>query len=278
MKQKAFTLIELLVVIAIIGVIASIVLVNLSGTREKASIARNLQFSQSIYRALGSEAAGAWDFNNLFPGNKVRDITGNNNDGTLINEAHLVEGSIGNLGKSLDLDGTIPYDEVNAGRKTSLNVASGQEMTVEAWVNLRPPAGRLQTVVAKWTPWIFFISASNKMVFYIRYGSEDRSVSANTALIAGRWYHVVNVYTRSNNRVWFYLNGQEDGSPFFTSPITMNNDSNLVDLRIGYYGNPNTVFNGQIDDVRIYGRALTSSEIKKHYVEGLANYQLVENK
>ncbi|MDO8436136.1 MAG: type II secretion system protein, partial [bacterium] len=57
-KKKAFTLIELLVVIAIIGLLASIILVSLKGTREKARIAKSLDFSQRINHALGAYAVG----------------------------------------------------------------------------------------------------------------------------------------------------------------------------------------------------------------------------
>ena len=62
MHSLGFTLIELLVVIAIIGMLASIVLVSLRSSQDKARVARGLQFSQSVYHAIGVDATGIWRF------------------------------------------------------------------------------------------------------------------------------------------------------------------------------------------------------------------------
>ncbi len=76
-NKKGFTLIELLVVIAIIGVLSSIVLVSLSGARERAKIARAQQFSDSLRGGLQHSIISWWKFDEN-AGNKAYDNWGGN--------------------------------------------------------------------------------------------------------------------------------------------------------------------------------------------------------
>jgi type II secretion system protein G len=62
-KQKGFTLIELLVVIAIIGLLASVVLVNLSGARKKARDAKG----ESDLRQIMTAFEMKYDDNSAYP-------------------------------------------------------------------------------------------------------------------------------------------------------------------------------------------------------------------
>ena len=88
--HKSFTIIELLVVIAIIGLLASVVLVSMSGVREKARIANALEFSQSVDFALGAYAVGWWDFDEG-SGAMAGDKSEYSNNGTINGAVYTVD-------------------------------------------------------------------------------------------------------------------------------------------------------------------------------------------
>ena len=124
--QKSFTLIELLVVIAIIGVIASIVLVTVKSVREKARIAKGLQFAASVHHALGTYAVGIWDFDEG-SGTTANDASGYDNVGTINGATWTAEGDTpSEKGYALSFDGSNDYVDtidLSWGRDDSFSIA-----------------------------------------------------------------------------------------------------------------------------------------------------------
>jgi hypothetical protein len=89
----------------------------------------------------------------------------------------------------------------------------------------------------------------------------------NTVLQPHQWYFAVMTYDGSNLRI--YLNGQLDGAMAVTGAMQTSDAS----LRIGVYAPVNGTtskefFNGQLDEVGVYNRALSATEIQSVYVAG----------
>ncbi len=83
-----------------------------------------------------------------------------------------------------------------------------------------------------------------------------------TTLQANTWYHVTGVYDAATSELHVYLNGQlDDGTLLGTVSSTQQNSSANVNIG-GRPGSSSFNLNGRIDDVRIYNRALTQTEIQ----------------
>lgn len=125
-KQEGFTLIELLVVIAIIGLLASIVLVSLSGARAKSRDARREADIKQIMNAL--------------------ELYNNSNNGKYpvnTTAASVKDATNGLAAKGLTVSfiSAIPDDPNSSQHYYWISNASGASVCVGAVLETTPPAG-----------------------------------------------------------------------------------------------------------------------------------------
>ena len=272
--EKSFTLIELLVVIAIIGLLATLVLINTSGTRDKARVAKALEYNNQVHNALGSELVGQWTFDEA-TNTVAYDTSGYGDNGTLIGNTHFATDTpyyvVGSgTGKySMFFDGTDDYISI-----TDSAYLSSDAVTVSVWVKMNE-LDRDQFVIYKShsaNPWesyrLAVYGATN--IPHFRIALEPDGLSSGTAngpsaLELNKWYHLVGTF--DGTRIILYINGVA-GSPVSLSGGIWATNNPL------YIGGVAADFNinGFIDDVRIYGVALTALEVQKRYVEELRSH------
>ncbi len=175
----------------------------------------------------------------------------------------------GVFGGGLQFNGSTDY--VDLGLKSAYTPSAA--LTVSEWVNwsaFTSGSGGYATVSNSGSAangFAIYQNTSapyNKLLSFI-YTSVGglHSITGSTLLSTGTWYHVVLTYDGSNVRL--YVNGVQDGSAAATGTIT----TSTADLLFGsQYTSGGGKFTGTLDDVRIYNRALSSSEINDQYLAG----------
>jgi len=263
MENRAFTLLELLVVITIIGVLASIVVVSMSGSTDSATIAKGKAYAQQVHALLGSNAVGIWNFDEG-TGDTVYDISGYGNDGTLAGDTHFVPSDI--EGYALSFDGTGDYVDIT----TNLSSYITDEITIEMWIYpyLVPTSGH--DYILNWYHTVSLTTSYQVCVgcgvFFCRIDGISYPVYGKNIIPENEWMHIIG--TREENIIRLYKNGilEGEGTNVSTGKI-----DNATTLYIAQYPSAGYQFNGLIDEVRIYSEALSATEIQKHYVQGLNN-------
>jgi hypothetical protein len=205
---------------------------------------------------------GHWTLNAADITNNISDTSGSGHTGYL----HLgIGGSTatttvpGPIKEGLSFDGVDDYIDI-----PSFNVSN---ITVSAWVWLDPSISAFRTIIAKYngsdSSWILNEPDGNSFSFTVYIGGVTKSVGSLSIYGIGKWHHVVSTYDGSH--VAMYVDGQSVGAPTAASG---NIDSSLTDINIAARQGGSILLKGYENDVRIYNRALTTSDVTELYQLG----------
>ncbi len=124
------------------------------------------------------------------------------------------------------------------------------------------------TIFSKGGNYTFKISRENRQLLFQNEDGGPLAV-ANINACVGNWIHVAFVRQPDGRTVRFFVNGAVVGTPTtLPTPGTANGDPVMVGNR-GPGNDPGACeFNGDIDEIRIFDRALTNSQVKQMYQAG----------
>jgi len=203
---------------------------------------------------------GMWSFDgpDMYQ-NTALDRSGNDNNGTLTNGPLVTPGKVG---QALEFDGVDDFVEIADDPSTDFT----GDFSLVAWAKSGGPAEHRRIISRR--------SGGGCEVYFLRYRNNNvaqlaitedctqNSVDGTTNLSDNTWHHVVGI--RRGNFLEIYVDGvlENDQSGVQTGSINP-----AAPFFIGTEGAVE-FWNGLIDEVRIYDRALSSDEIKRLYNMG----------
>jgi len=173
----------------------------------------------------------------------------------------------GKYGKALAFDGNSSYVDIGTNTFNSLYSNGNGQMTFEAWVNAPVSLDDGVHYIINLEGWyVLKAQARRAMAFFT--GSSSSQVDSGVFINDCAWHHVVSTYDGTRQSI--YVDGfLRNSSTAALGNIVSDNTINVVGGAVPI----NTQFwNGSIDEVRVWNRSLSASEISQHYYSNLAKY------
>ena len=224
-----------------------------------ATVAQNCNLPANLQTGL----VGYWPF----CGN-ANDVSGNANNGT-VNGATLTTDRFGNANSAYSFDGVSNSIEVND--NNNFHFGTQTSFSCSYWIKYSSNM-QLNTIISKALPTnpgdgFQIMLLSNKPRFdFISYGPSQIDFQANASLNDNTWHFVVFTANRLINEMKFYVDGIIDSS--LIDPRLSNGTlTNSSKLKFGFERGIGSCcfFNGELDDISIFNRVLTLSEITQLY-------------
>ena len=170
---------------------------------------------------------------------------------------------IGKIGQALKFNGTSQY--INFGHASGLNLSTA--ITISLW--MKTSVGVLSFLLTKGSGTNGFeiaVGPSNFVYFEIRNGATAYFPTISFNYSDTKWHHFLETYDSSTGKVIGYIDGTFQASATGATMGATPTDDLYIGKR-GTYPTP-YYFTGSIDDMRIYNRALSASEVQALYRMG----------
>lgn len=198
----------------------------------------------------------------------AQDASGNGNHGAVQNGVTFAADRFGNAGKAASFDGVNGRIMVN--NHASLNFSSS--FSSSFWVKMNvwaEAANNARGIISKKpndnsVGYVFYKDGfyQSKINFRLKGNAAYDYIPSNSNVIINQWEFWTMVYNSTTGKVDIFKNGVLDKT---LNTGNIGNMTNSAPLYIGFSETWTGYFNGSIDDVRIYNRALSDAEVAALY-------------
>ena len=249
-------------------------MIKLNWSRRKASITLALcaiiavssimilQTSQTTQAALVNPHPGLvgwWRFDEG-TGTVAGDSSGNGNNGTISGTVSGTSWVAGQYGQAFNFDGVTNY--VSVPNSPSLSFPVSQPFTIMAWFYYTT-GGINEGIINKGngpgsTNYALIVYPTDHLDFVTCNGNWGDLISSNT--LTQGWHRVVGVWNGTTKSL--YIDGSLDSSVNPTGSQSPSQNTQIVEIGRARSSN---YYNGAIDEVQIYNRALSASEVQSDF-------------
>lgn len=212
--------------------------------------------TQTITVSAASASTGglvaAYNFSET-SGTTVVDASGNGNDGIISGATRTTSGKFGG---ALSFDGISNWVTVND--SASLDLTNG--MTLEAWVYPTALSNTWRTVLIKENSpnlaYVLYANSDTNVPATDVYNGSYNTIKGTSSPALNAWIHLAVTYDGTTERL--YVNGTEIALRSLQGSAQISTGA----LRIGGNSMWGEYFKGNLDEIRIYNRALSAGEIQ----------------
>lgn len=198
------------------------------------------------------------------------DSSTNGFTGTLTNGPTWTTGQIGN---AVDFASGIPNDYITVADSGILDVTDSTNFTLSGWFN-RSAFTTDTTIVAKSNGQaasdtgynVYIDDSTDKVTVVGNDGTDQYKMESVSTFTATGWHQFVLVWNdASSSETKLYINGVAEAVTTTGTFTSVNSMANALAFRAGAESDNGNGFSGKLDEIRMYGRTLSSDEVTRLY-------------